>query len=66
MTIDEAKTAYYADSPVMLNGVEYERISALIYRKEKGKRPFLLLELYDKHGNSLSISEPDKVELKEV
>lgn len=64
MTIDEAKTAYYAEKPVLYGGVEYERISALIYRKPKGKRPYLQLELFDKCGHSVMIITPDKVSVK--
>ena len=61
MTVDEAKTAYYAETPVTFEGKTYERISALIYRKPKGERPYLQLELYDKCGHSVSIALPDKV-----
>lgn len=61
MTIDEAKTAYYAEKPVLYGELKYERISALIYRKPKGKRPYLQLELFDKCGHSVMITTPDKV-----
>ena len=64
MTIGEAKAAYYGEKPVLYGGSEYERISALIYRKPKGKRPFLELELYDKCGHSVMIAKPDKVSVK--
>ena len=61
MTIEEAKAAYYGEKPVLYGGSEYERISALIYRKPKGKRPYLQLELFDKCGHSVMITTPDKV-----
>ena len=64
MTTEEAKTAWSAESPVIFDNVEYERISALIYRKPKGKQPYLSLELYDKCGHSVIIAAPDKVKLK--
>lgn len=61
MTVDEAKAAYYAETPVVCKGIKYERISALIYRKPKGERPCLELELYDKCGHSVTIAKPNKV-----
>ena len=35
MTNDEAKKAFFDDVSVYMNGIKYERISALIYRKER-------------------------------
>lgn len=64
MTIEEAKAAYYADKPVIHDDIEYKRISALIYRKEVGKRPYLRLELFDKCEHSVMIVSPEKI--KEV
>ena len=66
MTVEAAKAAYFAEKPVIFDGTEYERISALIYRKNKGKNPHLTLELYDKCKHSVTIAAPDKVQLKEV
>ncbi len=66
MTADEAKKAYYAEAPVIYNGIEYERISALIYRKLKGQPPRLELELFDKCGHSVTIASPDRTQLKEA
>lgn len=63
MTIEEAKAAYYAEKPVIHDDIEYERITALIYRKDKGKRPYLRLELSDKCGHSVMIASPEKVEV---
>ena len=60
MTNDEAKQAFFDDIPVILNGIEYERISALIYRK-KGSTAYLELELYDKCGHSVSVAPAEKV-----
>ena len=65
MTVEEAKAAYFAEKPVISGGLEYERISALIYRKPKGQQAFLTLELYDKCGHSVTIATPDRVEVKE-
>ena len=61
MSVDEAKAAYYAETPVICRGIKYERISALIYRKPKGERPHMELELYDKCKHSVSIAPPDIV-----
>ena len=61
MTIDEAKAKYYAEEPAIYNGITYERISALIYRKPKGKPPYVELELFDKCGHSVTIAEPNGV-----
>lgn len=66
MTLDEAKKAYYTEAPVIHNGIEYERISALIYRKPKGQPPRLELELFDKCGHSVTIASPDRTQLKEA
>lgn len=66
MTLDEAKKAYYAEVPVIFGGIEYDRISALIYRKDKGQPPRLELELFDKRGHSVTIAPPDRTQLKEA
>lgn len=64
MTIEEAKTAFYAESPVVYDGTLYNRISALIYRKIKGGGTYLALELQDKNKRSVTIALPDRVEIK--
>lgn len=63
MTIEEAKAAYYAEKPVLHDDIEYKRITALIYRKDEGKSPYLQLELLDKCGHSVMIASPEKVEV---
>lgn len=62
MTIEEAKISYYAELPVLYEGIEYARISALIYRKPQGEAPFVQLELCDKCGRSVTIAAPDRCE----
>ncbi len=65
MTADEAKKAYYAETPVIHSGIEYERISALIYRKPKGGAPYIQLELLDKCGHSVTIAPLERTSIKE-
>lgn len=64
MTIEESKTAYFSEEPVIYDGIEYERISALIYKKPKGEKSYLALELYDKCKHCVVIALPEKVKLK--
>lgn len=64
MTTEEAKTAFYAENPVVHDRIPYNRISALIYRKIEGGGTYLALELEDKNKHSFTIALPDRVELK--
>lgn len=64
MTIEEAKTAFYEEKPVVYDRILYNRISALIYRKIEGGGTYLALELEDKSKRSVTIALPDRVELK--
>lgn len=64
MTTEEAKTAFYDESPVVFDKITYNRISALIYRKIKGGGTYLALELQDKNKRSVTIALPDRVRLK--
>lgn len=65
MTTDQAKTAWKAGVPVIHNGIEYQCISALIYRIDKDSKMYLQLELYDRCGHAVMIAEPGRVEIKE-
>ena len=65
MTIEEAKTAFYNESPVVFDKSTYSRISALIYRKIKGGGVYIALELQDYNQRSVTIALPDRVKLQE-
>lgn len=58
----ELKEAFRSGAPVVYGDVTYSHISALIYRRA-GKQAILQAELSDKHGNSVTIARPDRVEL---
>ena len=57
MTNEEAKEALQNKTPVVCGGIEYKRLSAIIYRyNDKGE--FLIsAELLDKRGNSVTIAQ---------
>lgn len=68
MTSEEIKKAMHEFSPVVYNGIEYERITAYIYRiiKTHGAglyKTILQVELQDKNTNSITIADAKKVEL---
>ena len=63
MTRDELKAAFDEQCPVIHGGITYQRISALISRREPGKRrAFLQAELMDRTGRSVTIADPDRIE----
>ena len=63
VTRDELKVAFDEQCPVIHSGITYQRISALISRREPGKRwAFLQAELMDKTGRSVTIADPDRIE----
>lgn len=63
VTRDELKAAFDEQCPVIHGGITYPRISALISRREPGKRrAFLQAELMDKTGRSVTIADPDRIE----
>ena len=63
MTVKEIDAAFDAQCPVVHRGITYQRISALIKRRDKDKpRPFLQVELMDKTGCSVTIADPAKIE----
>lgn len=58
----ELKPALMAETPVVYDGIKYQKVSGIIYRK--GQKGILLqAELWDKH--SVTIANPQKVELTE-
>lgn len=70
MTSDQIKKAMVNFTPVIHRGIEYQRISAYIYRiyvsphSHKYKEAFQV-ELLDKHGQSVTIADPKEIKLKE-
>lgn len=63
VTRDELKAAFDEQCPVIHSGITYQRISALISRREPGKRrAFLQAELMDRTGRSVTIADPDRIE----
>lgn len=60
MTAEEMKLALLEGSPAIYNGIRYDRITAIIYRKSK-KGIAIRLELLDKNNNSVTIARPERV-----
>lgn len=56
MTNEEIKGAFSKQSPVICGGIEYARISAIIYRHDAKGKIIISAELKDKHGNSVTIA----------
>lgn len=68
MTGEEIKKAMHDFSPVRYNGINYQRITAYIYRvvetHKKGTFTTILqVELLDYCGHSVTIAEAEKVEV---
>jgi hypothetical protein len=59
----ELKEVLMSQEPVTHNGIEYKRVSAIIYRNEGGKL-YVQAELLDKNANSVSIASPDRITRK--
>lgn len=64
MTNEEIKKAWYEGSKVFHQGIEYQRISALVYRLDSDKRIMTSAELLDKNGISVIIARVEEVEGK--
>ncbi len=70
MTSAEIKQAMVSLAPVIHRGIEYQRISAYIYRiylnpvTHKYREAFQV-ELLDKNGNSVTIADTNEIKLKE-
>lgn len=63
MTHDEAKAAFMEECPVVYGGVTYQRISALIYRKNHtGRGLRIQAELKDNSNHSVVIVSPERIE----
>lgn len=56
MTNEEIKEAFSSQSPVICGGIEYARISAIIYRHDTKGKFIISAELQDKRTNSVTIA----------
>lgn len=65
MTNDETKKAWLNKQPIIHKGIDYSKISALIYRLTENGEMTLSVELLDKCGNSVTIASPQNIKLKE-
>ena len=68
MTSEEIKTAMHEFTPVKYDGIEYERITAYIYRiikthKAGRYKTIMQVELQDRKSNSVTIADAKKVEV---
>lgn len=63
MTRDEVKAAFMDECPVAYGGVTYQRVSALIYRKNHtGRGLRVQAELKDRNNHSVVIVSPERIE----
>ena len=62
MTIDELKTAFAIEKPVVFRGMTFKCISAIIWRKDKEGKRIFQAELQDERANCVVIADPDRVE----
>lgn len=56
MTNEEVKEAFSNQSPVICGGIEYARISAIIYRYDTYGKFIISAELQDKRMQSVTIA----------
>lgn len=67
MTSEEAKQCLFSRSAVVCKGIEYKRLTAIIYRlDESGKHILVSAELLDKSRNSVTIAQLKDVEIKKA
>lgn len=63
VTAKELNALFDEQCPVIHRGITYQRVSAIIRRRDPDKpRAFLQVELIDKTGRSVTIADPGKVE----
>lgn len=62
MTNEQAKEALQNRTPVVCGGIEYECISAIIYRYDDRGRFLVSAELRDKKANSITIALLEQVQ----
>ena len=62
MTNEEAKQALFDKVPVKYKGVEYSRITGIIYRYDTKGKLIVSAELLDKCGHSVVIAQTKDIE----
>jgi hypothetical protein len=63
MTNEEVKAAFIDECPVVYDGIQYQRISGLIYRKRSAFRGvYMRAELLDRNNNAVVVVAPDRIE----
>lgn len=63
MTNEEAKRAFFDETPVISGGIRYKYISAVIYKKDANKNVIVSVELSDECGHSTTIVRVQDVSL---
>ena len=65
MTTDDLKRAFMDERPVRYNGITYQRVTAVIYRKTPDKTGLLVQgELLDKNGRAVMIAAAERIEVE--
>ncbi len=64
MTNQELKQALFSAAPVMYNGIEYQRVCEIVYRRPANE-VIVSAGLMDKNGKCIVYAKPEKVEAVE-
>ena len=66
VTTADLKRAFMDERPVRYNGITYQRVTAVIYRKTPDKTGLLVQgELLDKNGRAVMIAAAERIEVEE-
>lgn len=66
VTTADLKRAFMDERPVRYNGITYQRVTAVIYRKTPDKTGLLVQgELLDKNGRAVMIAAAERIEAEE-
>ena len=66
VTTTDLKRAFMDERPVRYNGITYQRVTAVIYRKTPDKTGLLVQgELLDKNGRAVMIAAAERIEVEE-
>ena len=57
MTADEAKQSLFSQTPVTYNGIQYRKMTAIIYRVGENGNLIVSAELLDKSENSVTYAQ---------
>ena len=61
MSNDELKKALFSAAPVRYNGIEYQRVCEIVYRRPENE-VIVSAGLMDKNGQCIVYARPEKVE----